>query len=36
MKRNTAKRRSFKQLQIHVLRSLDRHAMALIPLGGQH
>jgi len=34
MKRNqAAKRQSFKQLQIRVLRTLDRNAMALIPLG---
>lgn len=36
MKRNTAKRRSFKQLQIHVLRTLNRNALGLVPLGGQH
>lgn len=35
MKRNTAKRQSFKQLQIRVLRTLDRNAMGLVPLG-QH
>mgnify|MGYP003385809498 FL=1 len=28
--------RSFKQLQIHVLRSLQRNSLALIPLGAQH
>ncbi len=35
MKRQAKRQRSFKELQIHVLRTLNRNALALVPLG-QH
>lgn len=33
MKRTAKRQRTFKELQIHVLRTLNRNAMALVPLG---